>query len=43
VVKCGFSGGNAEALAFLIVVPLLIFFCLILEYLFDEPSKDFAN
>jgi hypothetical protein len=43
VVKFDFSGGNAEACAFLIVVPLMIFSSLILEYLFDEPSKDFAN
>jgi hypothetical protein len=43
LVKCGFSGGSAEALAFLIIIPLMIFFSLILEYLFDEPSKNFAN
>jgi hypothetical protein len=35
--------GNAEALSFLIIVPLLISFSLLLEILFDNPSKNFSN
>jgi hypothetical protein len=38
-----FVPGNAEACTFLIVVPLMIFFNLLLVYLIDEPSKNFAN
>ena len=35
--------GNAEAFAFIFVVPLMLLLSLILEYLFDEPSKSFSN
>ena len=35
--------GNSEAFTFIIMVPLLLLFSLILEILFDNPSKDFSN
>jgi hypothetical protein len=35
--------GNAEAFTFIIIIPLLFLFSLILEILFDNPSKDFSN
>ena len=35
--------GNAEAFTFIIIIPLLFLFSLMLEILFDNPSKDFSN
>jgi hypothetical protein len=35
--------GNAEAVMFLIIIPLLILFCLLLEITFDGPSKNLSN
>ena len=35
--------GNAEAVMFLIIIPILILFCLLLEITFDGPSKNLSN
>ena len=35
--------GNAEAVSFLINVPLLILFSLLMEITFDGPSKNFSG
>ena len=39
----GYEPGNAEACSFLIIIPIVILFNLLLAYLLDESSKNFAN
>jgi hypothetical protein len=35
--------GNAEAVTFIIIIPLMILFSLLMEITFDNPSKQFSN